>query len=118
MRKGVETVVVLVLALIFASVCVYFASHPPWHGQTATDEWVFEKYFENVGNGVYHVEGRDWLQMNAPFDEKFEPDPTKIRTTKESSTILGQWIARHRDRRVVSVIMQDDATFIIVTEPR
>lgn len=119
MIKNGVFIVALVVTSLLGGVCIvaFFGSLPPQPGQTAAEEWVFEKYFEDLGNGVYHVEGRDWLQMSSAFDEKFELDPTKIRTTKESATVLGQWIARHRDRRVVSVVMQDDATFIIVTEP-
>lgn len=120
MRKGVEMVVLLVIAFIFTGVCVYFASIPPWHGQTATEEWAFEKHFEDRGNGVYHVNGDIWQIQSHEFEKPPEPrDPTRLTTTEELATVIGQWRTHHPELRVISIVsMLNPPCLIIVTEPR
>lgn len=122
MRKCVG-IFLVVTALFGVGMCTFAVVSyllPPRHDQTATEEWVFEQYFEDRGGGVYHVEGSDWLQRQpSPFTEKPEPDdPAKVRSTRDVATILGEWQRRHHRRIVAFHIDMQDFTLILVTEPR
>jgi hypothetical protein len=117
MNRAVLIGMVAVLLFVVAAFCV--STWQSQDNQVATDEWVFEKYFEDRGNGVFHVEGMDWLQKGIPFAEKEElTDPTKVRTTQDVATVLGKWARRH-NRRILSFYLDPaDFTIIVVTEHR
>lgn len=63
----------------------------------AAEEWKYEKYFEEIGYGIYHF---------------VIPEDT---STWDVAHLLSQWRALHPDRRIVSVVESHDG-LIIVTE--
>lgn len=75
---------------------------------TTTDEWVFEKYFDYRGNGIYFLDGRAMVPMGKPF--------THVCTLEDIAPVLSTWMDWHPDRRVLSVVAQGDGTFLIITE--
>ncbi|MBI3336219.1 hypothetical protein HYZ98_01480 [Candidatus Peregrinibacteria bacterium] len=69
----------------------------------AAEEWKYEKYFEDVGNGVYYFEGAKFRVLG------------NERMTQGLAKVLSEWRALHPDRRIVSVIEKNNC-FILITE--
>lgn len=119
-KKGV-LIVALVVTSLFGSFCIIalLGSLSPQQSQPDAEEWVFEKYFENRGNGVYHVNGSIWQTQVPEFGKPPEPrDPTRLTATEELATVIGQWRSRHPEFRVISIIpILNPPCLIIVTEP-
>ena len=118
-RKGLTLMEVLVvLGIIGIIVALTFLAVQ--NGREAAERtqekeaWLFEKYFEDRGNGVYHLEWDDIIQQ--PFNDP-PAVPTQVRTTQELATVIGEWRKYHPELRIVA-IMHIGQSSIIFTERR
>ncbi|MBI4129138.1 hypothetical protein HY464_00425 [Candidatus Peregrinibacteria bacterium] len=94
----------------------------PQHIQVVTDEWVFEKYFEDRGNGVFHIGGSDVFE-SSPNGGPRDDGLAKISSPQEFGALLGHWRSRHPELRIVVIVDVGGGgggppSLIIVTEHR